>query len=143
MPSPVDVPGLLALWTDPLPADDTAAVAAFARFYTDPVVVNGAAMPLTGLIARARAMQATYADRHTTILDTVTTEDRLVVAFELDLRHVGPLETPLGTVAASGRRIRTRAIDVLTVGADARISEVRVVSDDLGTLTQLDAVRLS
>ncbi len=143
MTQPVDVAGLLALWTEPLPADDLAARAAFARFYTDPVSVNGADVSVAAMVERARALQAAFTDRRNTILDAVTTADRLVVAFELRVRHVGPLRTPLGEVAATGREVVTRAIDVLVRTADGRISAAHVVSDELGLLTQLDAVRLA
>ena len=134
---------LLALWTEPVPADDDAAAAAFARFYTDPVEVNGAALPLSGLVARARALQTAYSDRRTVVLDAVRTPDRLIVAFEMHVRHTGPLHTPLGVVEATGRDVIARAIDILTLGADDRITTVRVVSDELGVLRTLDAVRLS
>jgi hypothetical protein len=61
----------------------------------------------------------------------------------MHLRHVGPLLTPLGEVPATGREVVTRAVDVLTVTDDGLIAAVHVVSDDLATLTQLDAVRLA
>ena len=37
-----DVDALLRLWSEPLPASDEEAAAAFRERYTDPVTVNGA-----------------------------------------------------------------------------------------------------
>ena len=138
----MDTDALLALWTEPLPADDAAATAAFARLYTDPVVVNGVPLTPAAMVERARALQAAFAERRTVVHDVVTAPGRLVLAFEMHVRHTGPLRTPLGDVPATGRTAVSRAIDVLTVGADDRIAAVRVVSDELGMLTQLGAARL-
>ncbi|MDP9817700.1 ester cyclase [Spirilliplanes yamanashiensis] len=139
----MDIDALLAVWTDPVPADDAAAAAAFRRLYTDPVTVNGAPLAVGALVERARALQAAFSDRRTVLHDVVTAPGRLVVAFEMHVRHTGPLRTALGEVPATGRTVVSNAIDVLTLDADDRIAEVRVVSDELGVLTQLDAARLA
>ena len=76
------------------------------------------------------------------ILDTVETPDRVVIAFLMRGRHVGPFVSPLGTVAPTQRDIEVRTIDVLTVTAGV-ISAIWVVSDDLGLLRQLDAAKLA
>jgi hypothetical protein len=76
------------------------------------------------------------------ILDTVETSDRVVVAFLMRGRHVGPFASPLGTVASTGREIEVRTIDVLTVTAGV-VSAIWVVSDDLGLLRQLNAAKLA
>jgi len=57
-------------------------------------------------------------------------------------QHVGPLATQLGRVAPTGGAVAIRTIDVLTI-ADGRITGIWVVSDELGMLAQLDAVRLT
>jgi SnoaL-like polyketide cyclase len=67
--------------------------------------------------------------------------DRLVIAFYVRGRHVGPLLTPIGTVPPTGRAVEVRTIDVLTI-ADGVIAALWVVSDELGMLNQLDAVGL-
>ena len=56
-------------------------------------------------------------------------------------RHVGPLETPLGEIGATGREVEIRVIDVLTV-TGGRISAVQVVPDNLALAMQLGAVQL-
>ncbi len=76
------------------------------------------------------------------ILDTVEAPDRVVIAFLMRGRHVGPFVSPLGTVAPTQRDIEVRTIDVLTVTAGV-ISAIWVVSDDLGLLRQLDAAKLA
>jgi predicted ester cyclase len=66
----------------------------------------------------------------------------LVIAFLMTGRHVGPLPTALGELPPTGRDVRIRTIDVLTI-TDGRISEVVVVSDELGLLADLNAVALT
>jgi ketosteroid isomerase-like protein len=135
-----DVERLLQLWSD-VPADDGAAVAAFREVYTDPVVVNGAAMGAAGLVARARALGAAFDRLDREVLDVVDDGARTAVAFRIHGRHVGPLTTAAGSVPATGRLLDIRVIDVLTV-TDGRISSIWMVADELGALVSADAVRL-
>jgi predicted ester cyclase len=99
-------------------------------------------MSLTELVARARSLQQAFDGLGMDILDTVETPGRVVVAFVMRGRHVGPFASPLGSVAPAGRDIAVRTIDVLTV-TDGLISAIWVVADDLGLLRQLDAIRLA
>ncbi len=69
----------------------------------------------------------------------MTAPGRVAVAFHLVGTRTGPLATPVGTVAPTGRAVRIRTIDVLTV-VDGRIAGVVVAGDDLGTLLALGAV---
>jgi SnoaL-like polyketide cyclase len=132
---------LLPLWTQPVDArDDTEA--AFGAVYANPVVVNGTEMTIMELAGRARSLQQAFDRLEMYILDTVETPDRIVIAFLMRGRHVGPFSSPLGTVAPTQRDIEVRTIDVLTVTAGV-ISAIWVVSDDLGLLRQLDAARLA
>jgi len=132
---------LLPLWTQPVDAWDDAEVA-FREVYADPVVVNGIEMPVAQLADRARALQRAFDQLGMHILDTVETPDRIVIAFLMRGRHVGPFNSPLGTVAPTQRDIEVRTIDVLTVTAGV-VSAIWVVSDDLSLLRQLDAARLA
>jgi predicted ester cyclase len=129
------------LWTQPVDAlDDAEAV--FRAVYADPVMVNGTEMRVAELVGRARSLQQAFDGLGMQILDTVETQDRIVIAFVMHGRHVGPFVSPLGTVAPTGREIEVRTIDVLTVTAGV-VSAIWVVSDDLGLLRQLDAVKLA
>jgi hypothetical protein len=132
---------LVPLWTQPVDARD-APEAAFAEVYADPVVVNGTEMTITELTGRARSLQRAFDRLDMHILDTVETPDRIVIAFLMHGRHVGPFISPLGTVAPTQRDIEVRTIDVLSVTAGV-ISAIWVVSDDLGLLRQLDAAKLA
>jgi predicted ester cyclase len=138
MPALLD--SLLDLWQEPVDKRDDPE-AAFREVYADPVSINGASTPLSSLVDRARALQRSFADLTTQIVDQVETPDRLVVAFYMRGRHVGPLLTPIGTVAPTGRAVEIRTIDVLTI-VNGVIAALWVVSDELGMLTQLDTVRL-
>ena len=64
-----------------------------------------------------------------------------MIGFRMHGRHVGPLETPLGVVPATGREVEVRTIDILTVRDDV-VTDVFVVADELGRLVQLGAVTL-
>ena len=134
------VDSVLDLWREPVdrrpdPAGD------FGRVYADPVTVNGTAMTVDQLVARARALQATYADLELEAVHRIEAPGRIVLGFRMRGRHVGPLVTPLGTVAPTGRAVQNRVTDILTLN-DGRVSDIWVISDDLGLLCQLDAVRL-
>jgi hypothetical protein len=132
---------LLRLWLEPI-GDGAAAEAAFRQVYADPVTVNGTALTVADLVERASSLQAAYEGLRVELVDRVETPDRVVVGFRLRGRHVGPLHTPLGTVAPTGRVVETRITDILTV-AGGLVTDIWVVSDDLGTLTQLGAVALT
>jgi len=130
---------LLSLWLEP-PTDG--AEAAFAQVYADPVIVNGAEMPVAALVARARSLHGALDDVRIELLDQVETPDRIAIAFVMRGRHVGPLDSPLGIVEPTRRDVEVRTIDVLTVDNDL-ITRIWVVADELGQLTQLGAVRLA
>ena len=130
---------LLGLWADPLPADDATAAELFGQLYHDPVTVNGTSMPLGDLVARARIVQAALADATREVLDVAEQPGKVAVAFRMSGRHVGPLPTSLGTIAATDQPISLRVIDILTI-EDGRISRLWMVADELGGLIQVDAV---
>lgn len=132
---------LLPLWTQPVDSWDDAE-AAFREVYADPVAVNGIEMPIAELTGRAKALHRAFADLSMYILDVVETPDRIVIAFLMRGRHVGPYISPLGTVPPTQRDIEVRTIDVLTITAGV-ISAIWVVSDDLSLLRQLDAAKLA
>ncbi|GIH94317.1 ester cyclase [Planobispora siamensis] len=128
---------LLELWQAP-PADPAAAEAAFRALYADPLTVNGTAFTVAGLVQRARELHRTYADLAMEPVEVVETPGRVVLAFRMRARHVGPLTTPFGTVPATGRTVRLRVIDVLTV-EDGLVTAVWMVADELDLLRQLTA----
>ena len=132
---------LLRLWTEPV-GDGFAATAAFSGVYADPLVVNGTPMTVAQLVDRARSLQKSFDGLSMHIVDQINTSDRLVIAFLMRGRHVGPYASPLGTIPPTGREIEVRTIDVLTV-EDGLVSAIWVVADDLGLLTQLDAITLT
>jgi hypothetical protein len=126
---------LLALWAEPIP-DVQAARAAFAGLYADPFRLNGVSVPLDALVDRATATHAALHRTGVVVLDVVEAPGRVVVAFEMTATHIGTLHTSIGDVAATGRTVTVRTIDILTV-AGGLITEIQVVSDELGLLDQL------
>ena len=132
---------LLPLWTQPVDARADAE-AAFGQVDAKPVLVIGTEMTVTEMVGRARSLQQAFTGLSMDILDAVETPDRVVIAFALRGRHVGPFVSSLGTVAPTQHDIEVHTIDVLTV-VDSIISAIWVVSDDLGLLRQLDAARLA
>jgi predicted ester cyclase len=132
---------LFDLWLESVDERDDPE-AAFRELYADPVSINGTPTPVSFLVERARALQRAFAGLTTEIVEQVETSDRLAIAFYIRGRHVGPLLTPIGTVAPTGSTVEIRTIDVLTI-TDGVITALWVVSDELGMLTQLDAVQLA
>jgi len=135
-----DVDRLLRLWTDPLPGGP-AAEEAFRAVYTDPVTVNGVALTAADLVARARALQAAFADAQREVVSIVEDGDRVAVAFRMGGRQVGPLGTSAGPLPPTGRHVELRVFDVMTL-TDGRISEIWMVADELGALAAVGAVAL-
>lgn len=137
----IDTDRLMGLWADP-PVDDAAALAALRALYTDPVQINGITLTALDLLARVRGTQRAYSDLRHELVDRVDAPGRLVVAFRLHGTHTGPLATPFGELAPTGRPFTVRVIDILTV-TDGLISAVTMVADELGQLAALDALRLA
>lgn len=138
MPTPTDLSSLLRLWSEPDP-DDDALLARFASWYADPTVVNGVALRPTDLLARARALQRGLSDQRHEVVEKVVSGDEVVLAFVLHGRHTGLLATPLGELAPTGRTVEVRVVDVLHL-TGGRVSEITMVADELGMLTQLGAL---
>jgi uncharacterized protein YndB with AHSA1/START domain len=138
---PFDVERLLRLWIDPLPEDDDAATDAFRQLYADPVTVNGAPLTAADMVARARAMQGALEQPERDVLAVVDARDTVAVAFRLGGRHVGPLDTPVGRLPATGVRIDLRVVDILSF-TDGRISEIWMVGDWLTPLADAGLVEV-
>jgi predicted ester cyclase len=135
-----DVDRLLDLWSGPVsPGRD--AEAAFREVYTDPVVVNGAALPVSALVERAVRLQRTFEAMEREVLDVADCGDKVAVAFRLSGRQVGPMATSAGELAPTGQRLSLRVIDVLTL-TDGRISSLWMTADELGALSAVGAARL-
>ena len=137
----IDTDRLMGLWATP-PADDAAALAGIRALYTDPVQINGTMMTALDLLARVRGMERAYSGLRHELVERVDAPGRLVIAFRLRGNHTGPLATPFGELAATGRPFEVRVIDILTV-TDGRVSAVTMVADELGQLAGLGALRLA
>jgi len=131
---------LMACWQEPVDDHDDP-LAVFKSVYADPVTVNGASMPVADLVSRARTLQGAFSGLRAEIVHRLEQDDAVVVGFFLHGKHVGPYPSPLGMVAPRGRDVSVRVTDILTV-VDGRVSDIWVINDDLGLLTQLDAVAL-
>ncbi|MFB9717450.1 ester cyclase [Planobispora longispora] len=135
MPTLID--RILGLWLEP-PADPAAAEAAFRAIYADPLSVNDAVLTAADLVRRARALHRTYADLRIEPVETIETPGRIVLGLRMHARQVGPLETPLGTVPATGGAVRLRTVEILTV-EDGLVTAVWMAADELDVLRQLTA----
>jgi hypothetical protein len=131
---------LLNLWTEPLDGRADPA-AAFRAVYADPVPVNGTMLTAHDLVARATAIQLTYEGLSHEVVHELETPGRLVIGFFMRGRHVGPLETPLGTVAPTGKEVTIQVTDILTI-SDSRVTDIWMMASDLSLLMQLGAVHL-
>jgi hypothetical protein len=136
-----DIEALLEVWQrswQPGPE----AEAAFRRFYTDPVMINGSAAGTGVLVARAIALNNALVDQRRELLQVSESAGAVAVAFRLTGRHVGPFTTSAGTLAPTGRTITLRVIDILTL-TGGRVSAIWMVADELGALAGIDAVTLA
>ena len=128
----------LALWTESLP-DSDAALELFRQVYADPLVVNGVETPLTVLVERSRMLQTALAGTSRELVARVDGPDAIAFAFRIAGEHAGPLVTPIGDVAATGRRVEALAMDIFEL-ADGLVTGVWAVADYLGLLVQTGAV---
>jgi hypothetical protein len=127
----------LRLWGQPLPPGD-AALAAFRTVYTDPVDVNGVTTPLQVLVDRARMLQQALDGLRHQVNERFEAPGRIAFAFRMSGRHAGPLETPLGTIAATGREVHIDGMDIFVVDVDAdRVTGIFAIADYLGVLIRL------
>ena len=129
---------LFRLWTSP--PDNTAdPLAAFGAVYTDPVLINGAPMALTDLVARARALHVAFSDHEIEVVDRIAEPGKLALAFRHTARHTGLWTTPLGEIAPTGTTVTGVGIDLLTLD-DGRVASIWVLADELQRLAQVGAV---
>jgi predicted ester cyclase len=136
-----DLDRLLRLWTEPL-GEQAAAEAAFREIYADPVIVNGVPLTTSDVVARARTAQQTYDGLGMELDEVVQAPGRVVIAFQMHGRHVGPLTTPLGLVAPTGRTVEFRVVDVLTFDDDGLVTAIWMLADELGLVRQVADVKL-
>jgi predicted ester cyclase len=100
------------------------------------VPINGVPVSAEALAVRARSLQGAFAERRTELVHNITAGDKIVIGFFMHVKHVGPYDTPFGRVEATGRQLRIRVNDILTV-RDGRIADVWVMSDDADLLRQM------
>ena len=129
---------LFELWSTP-PDSNADPLAAFGAVYTDPVIINGAPMALTDLVARARALHVAFSDHEIEVVDRIAEPGKLAIAFRHSARHTGPWTTPLGEIAPTGVTVNGLGIDLLTLD-DGRVAEIWVLADELQRLAQVGAV---
>jgi predicted ester cyclase len=131
---------IVDVWMSP-PADDASGVQAFQQCYADPVGVNGTPWTASGLLAYARALHQAFAGLHLTAPQSAESTDVITFVYQLDGRHTGPLQSPLGVVQPTGKAVRFRTIDVLTVKA-GKVTSMWMAADELGLFLQLEAFTL-
>lgn len=137
----LDVKSLLDLWARPI-TDAESGRDAFARWYADPVTINGAPVALSDLVRRAEDMQAAFETLDRQIESLIESGDRAVLSFSMTGRQVGPLSTSAGILAPTQLPITLRVIDLLTI-RDGLITDVTMVADELGGLAAVGAVALT
>ncbi|MEO6715248.1 MAG: hypothetical protein ABIM89_17750 [Mycobacteriales bacterium] len=135
---PVD--RMLQLWKSP-PGPDESAVPAFRDVYVDPYRVNGTSMPVLQIVQRARVLHAALDGLEHVVLDRVEVANRTVLLLRQEGIHVGPLPTPLGMLAPTGRRLHRRLVEFIEHD-NHRLLQVTALGDDLERLMQAEAVCL-
>ncbi len=129
----------MELWRDPRPGD--AGLAAFREVYADPVLVNGVPTAVEVLADRAWMMQSAVGGLTHHLHDQFAAPGRRAFAFRVTGRHIGPLATPLGVIAATGRAFDVAGVDIFEVDETVgRVTGIWAVADYLGMLAALEAV---
>jgi ketosteroid isomerase-like protein len=140
-----DIAGLLDLWSTP-PAPGADPAAPFRDRYADPVRINGTDVAVADLAARAEVLRSTFDPLERRVLAVSETSDQgvqqVTVVFEMGGPQTGPFPTSAGELAASGRELRLRVIDLLIV-RDGLITELWMAADELGALAAHDLVALA
>jgi predicted ester cyclase len=129
---------LFALWTIPPDSRDDPD-AAFRELYDDPVLINGVPVPVTDLVARARALHRAFSEHDMEIVERIAEPGKLAIAFRHTARHTGPWTTPLGVLEPTGSLVAGIGIDLLTI-RDGRIAGIWVLADELQRLAQVGAL---
>jgi hypothetical protein len=102
------------LWSAPVGDEG---LVAFRTVYTDPRSVNGVPTALVELVDRARMLESAPDPLTVEVLEQFDAPGRCAFAFRLYGPHVGPLVTPLGDVAATGRVAEMRGTDIFELGS--------------------------
>jgi hypothetical protein len=136
---PVD--RMLQLWKHP-PEPDQSTLSAFRAVYSDPYRVNGTSIPVVDLMQRVRTLHAALDGLHHEVLDRVDAPGRTALLLRQEGIHVGPLPTPLGTLAATGRRLQRRLVEFISHD-NHRLLHATALADDLERLMEAGAVLLT
>lgn len=125
---------VLDLWRSPLP-EGADPLVAFQAVYADPLTVNGIATPLETLVERAHMLRGALDDIEGRVTARIDGPSRVAFALQLTGTHVGPLATPTGPVAATGKPVDITVIDIFDI-QDGRVAAVWSVIDYLMLLIQ-------
>lgn len=88
------------------------------------------------MIALMQGWTTAIPDLRGTVLSAMRDGDRLCVELHWEGTHRGPLETPAGTVPASGNHVSTRAVELHTI-RDGRIVDWTHYLDMMTFMTQI------
>jgi predicted ester cyclase len=80
-----------------------------------------------------------FSDLHATVLSAVCDGDLLAYEARFEGTHDGPLQTPMGAIPPSGRRVANSSGFFVRLDGD-RVAEVRDYSDTLTLLAQIGAI---
>ena len=106
------------------------AVDRFREVYADPLTVNGAVVPLSGMVGRARSMGEAFTDRRTVVHEVVEGDGTLAFAFEIHARHTGPWPTHDGrTVEPTGQPIVVQGLDIFRLDDTGRVEVIWALND--------------
>ncbi len=126
-------------YTDALNAQDAEAIGAL---YADDGVLNEPAGEFQGpeaIVEHWRRFFAAFPDLSGRDEFKAESGDTAINEWSASGTHSGPMETPEGTIPATGKRLTLRGADAITV-RDGLIRSHRVYYDQMGFMTQLGLV---
>lgn len=91
------------------------------------------------MVAALEGWVTAFPDVRGRVLSALRDGERLCAEIQWEGTHTGPLETPSGTLPASGNRTSTRAVQLFTI-RDGRIVDIVHYLDLMTLLTQITTV---
>lgn len=103
-------------------------------FFPEPIVGRDAIEETTA------AMAAAFPGMHWTIVNLLQDGDRVACELHVEGRHAGPLPTPEGPLAPTGRDVSFDVLEILEFDADGHVTEHREYMDPGELMAQLGIV---
>jgi len=90
-------------------------------------------------VAWIKGEKGVFPDGKITDNDVVVSGNMAAIRFTFEGTQTGPMETPNGTLPATGRKVVVQGTEFFTFNSSGKLIHLETLSDDLGLLSQLTA----